>query len=138
MRSRALRGLSAALLVAGGSLALAQADLDVRFEPPPELHVGDRARLVLVADVPADMPVSVTPQATGDALEVVRGRLLRTDAQQPDARPLVFEIPVAARAAGNGVVRARVRSFTCDEDGDCRATSAEASLTVRVERAVGE
>ncbi len=136
MRSRPVRRLKALAFAAIAAFAgIAAADTIVaRFEAPPLLQVGDRARLVLVADVPPGMPVLVTPESDGATVEVVRGRLLRSDAVDPEASPLRFEVPVAARAAGHGVVRARVRSFECDAEDRCESAEGTASLTVRVER----
>ncbi|MCB9600560.1 MAG: hypothetical protein H6721_16695 [Sandaracinus sp.] len=127
MRTEALVVLGLAAL---GAPVLAQ--LAPRFEEPSPLHVGDRARLVLVVDVAPDVPVLVTPTHEGRAVEVVRGRLARADALEPDARPLRFPVPIVARERGAGVVRARVTSFVCEGD-DCRPTEGEARVALRVE-----
>lgn len=132
-RSRAV--LLGAVLVGVATVALdstALARLGLSFETPSRLAVGDRARVVLVVDVPEDMPVLVTPTHEGSAVEVVRGRLARVDALEPEARPLRFPIPIVARERGAGAVRATVSTFECAGD-DCVALEEEARITLRVE-----
>ena len=114
------------------SLALAQA-LRVEVNAPESLHAGDRTFVELRVWADAQMPVMVTPRAEGDAVEVVRGRLLRPDAVDPEASPLVFRIPIAAREPGPARVRVDVQSFTCEGD-DCRRVQGEAQADVRVVR----
>jgi len=75
----------------------------------------------------------VTPRAEGDAVEVVRGRLLRPDAVDPAASPLVFRIPIAAREPGPARVRVEVHSFVCEGD-ECQPVEGEAQVDLRVSR----
>ena len=160
MRGRALRGLIGALgllagAVGGGALeravggeaatsrgvaAAQEAPAQdaptqevARLEAPERIEVGDRARVTLRVDVAPDVPVLVTPRSEGAALEVVRGRLLRADAADAEARPLRFEVPVVARTAGGAVLRVHVASFVCEGER-CEPLEAEATLQVRVER----
>ncbi len=83
--------------------------------------------------MPSGLPVIVTPTEEGTAVEVVRGRLVRADAEDPDAETLRFRIPLVARESGTGVVRVHVNTFECDERDECRALEGESALTLRVE-----
>ncbi len=75
-------------------------------------------------------PLLVTPSSEGTALEVVRGRLLRAEAQDPRAEVLEFQVPVVARGPGTAVVRVRAAGYACE--ARCRPVHAEASLIVHV------
>ncbi|MCU0677763.1 MAG: hypothetical protein MUE69_33920 [Myxococcota bacterium] len=134
VRARRARRLFAvgAFVALFGVVPTALAELALVFEPPERVVVGDRARLVLVVDVATDVPVLVTPTHEGSAIEVVRGRLARADAVEPNARPLRFPIPIVARERGTGVVRATVTSFVCEGEV-CDAVEEEARVAIRVE-----
>lgn len=121
-------------VVLGTTLGSAEADdpLEITLEPPERLVEGSRSSIVAVVHVAPDVPVLITPNEEGTALFVVRGRLFRADAEDPEASPLRFQIPIVARQPGTAVVRVRVSSFECDGD-DCRAVQGEASVTLRVE-----
>ncbi|MEM1415788.1 MAG: hypothetical protein AAGH15_12850 [Myxococcota bacterium] len=129
----------AALLVAAPTGAQPGALVSARFEPPAPLRVGDRRMVVLeVRGVGADLPVLVTADEEGTAIEVVRGRLTRLDAEDPAAPALRFPVPLVARAAGTSVLRAELRTFVCDgpEPGArCDEVVREAALTLTVARA---
>jgi hypothetical protein len=110
----------------------------------PERPLVEGAREELRAIVtfasPNSRPLLVTPASEGDAIEVVRGRLLRTDAEDEASDPLVFRIPIVARAVGTATVRVRVRGYvctTCPEGASdcrrrCRSVIASAEVTLRV------
>jgi hypothetical protein len=72
----------------------------------------------------------LTPRSEGTAVEVVRGRLMRADARQPDAEELEFRIPIVAREAGTAILRVRASGYLCE--ARCRAVDAQASLIVSV------
>ena len=109
-----------------------RATLELR--PPPSLALGDRAELTVVVHVPPNTrePLLLTPTSVGDAVMVVRGRLLRSDAVDPEADPLTFRVPLVAAAPGTAVIRAKVQSFECQER--CRSVELEREVVVRVER----
>jgi hypothetical protein len=139
MRGRALRGLialAAAAAAAAVILARAQAPggVEVTLEAPHALVAGDRAEVVAVVRIePAnDLPLLVTPRSEGAAVEVVRGRLLRADAEDPTAVPLRFRLPIVARGAGTSVFRVRVSGWACDRR--CAQVTGDASAVLRVER----
>ncbi|MBO6936992.1 MAG: hypothetical protein JJ863_18620 [Deltaproteobacteria bacterium] len=122
----------AALVLMVATVGYAQA-LRVELDAPASLRAGDRTTVELRVWAEDERPVMVTPRAEGDAVEVVRGRLLRPDAVDPGATPLVFRIPIAAREPGPARVRVEVHSFTCEGD-ECRPVEGEAQLDLRVSR----
>lgn len=111
----------------------------VRLEPPPQLMVGARAEVIARVQLGdrAGRPMLLTPSAEGTAVEVVRGRLTRADADVAegapgeDARELLFRIPIVARMVGTAVVRVRVDGFSC-RDGLCHALPIEESIAIEV------
>jgi hypothetical protein len=112
--------------------------LEVVLEPAPHLVVGDHAEVVARVRLGggAGRPLLVTPSVEGGAVEVVRGRLMHGDAEDPAARELRFRIPIVARTVGMAVLRVRVDGFSC-RDGRCSALSVEASVALEV-RAVAD
>lgn len=65
----------------------------------------------------------------GEALQVVRGRFRRADAE-PDAGRLRFSVPIVVRAQGTAIVRATLRTYRCTPD--CREVQASAQRTVTI------
>jgi hypothetical protein len=146
--SNVVSAILTAALVAGavffGALGSRGADAQTTFEltlvPPETLAIGDRADLIATVRVPAgdrsrSSPLLLTPVSEGSAVEVVRGRLLRADADRdPDAERLRFRIPLVARTAGTAVLRVHARSFVCPRspNADCHAVTTERSAVVRV------
>jgi hypothetical protein len=143
-----------ALLVALCAVAKADAPagVELRLSAPADLSAGDRAAITaeLWIGGAGDGPVLLTPTAEGTAVEVVRGRLTRRDAEAIEAqdgrRGLRFAIPIAAHTPGTTVLRVHVQTFVCPERGSrrpeaategCRSVEAVQSLTVRVLRARG-
>lgn len=138
VRARVLAALLWALSWAGQAesqpapVAIARPSL--RLSPPRELHVGEHARLELELLLPAEAagPLLITPFREGQALEVVKGRLLRSDARDPHERPLHFELPVLARAAGVARVVVRLLAYVCESEQRCHAVEAETRADVVV------
>jgi hypothetical protein len=93
---------------------------------PAELHAGQHALLTIEVELPAHAgkPLLLTPFHEGEAIEVVRGRLLRSDARDPLANPLRFELPMLAHAAGAAVVGVKLLVYLCE--AQCRAVEIEA------------
>lgn len=87
----------------------------LRVEAPTELRVGARITVPVILDWPVapDLPVVVSAHAEGRALEVVKGRLLRADASDPNARPLRFDLPLAATAPGTAVLNVSALVYRC-------------------------
>lgn len=134
LRHAALAVSVVALGVTGAGRTRAEPTVEVELVQPERLVAGTTASVnCLVSLLPEGAsPLLVTPRAEGDAVEVVRGRLVRSDADDPRAVPLRFRIPIVARSAGVAVLRVRVDGFAC-ERGRCRAVAGQASLTLRVE-----
>lgn len=107
--------------------------VQVSIEPPARVVLGDRAEIdaIVVVSAGAGRPLLVTPTSEGPAIELVRGRLTRADADDPDLRALRFGIPFVARTVGTSVVRVRVDAFACGGER-CRAIQVEASLPIEV------
>jgi hypothetical protein len=129
MRTR-LALLVVSLLAAGFT---GEAEVGLSIAVPEALRVGDHRALVLTLSLPPDVatPLLVTPRGEGEALEIVRGRLLRADARDPQGTPLVFDLPVVARQPGTAVVRVRAAAYRCREK-QCRELEVEAVKTVLV------
>ena len=102
----------------------------------PALEVGKRATLEVRLFFPGEesRPLLLTASAEGVAVDVVRGRMMRGDAEDPAGSPLVFRVPLVARAAGTSVLRVRVDGYVCRPG--CQAAAANATLSVEV-RATG-
>ena len=102
------------------------------LEVPRELHVGEHAHVDLVVELPAEAaePLLVTPFREGEALDVVKGRLLRSDARDPSATPLRFELPVLAAAPGTALIGVKLLAYVCAPR--CRAVEVEARASVLV------
>jgi hypothetical protein len=120
---------------AGAAGAVAQAPQlpALALTLPPDLRVGQHARVVLSVRLPAgaERPLLVTPFHEGAALEIVKGRLLRSDASDPAANPLHFQLPVLALAPGAAVIGARVLAYVCGAV-QCRSVEVEARANVIV------
>jgi hypothetical protein len=129
-----VRAIAALVLVLSWPALAQDAPLRATFEAPPaSLAVGAHATLVLVvtSDVSARQPFLVTPSSDGPAVEVVHGRLFRTDAEDPTAEPLRFRIPIVAAGPGDAVVRARIDGYACEGDV-CEPVQAEAEVALRI------
>ena len=128
--------LALSLLCSGAALgARAQgAELPtLALELPADLRVGQHARVLLAVYLPpaAERPLLVTPFHEGAALEIVKGRLLRSDARDPAANPLRFELPVLALAPGAAVIGARLLAYLCAGE-QCGAVEVEARANLVV------
>ena len=127
------RALAIAMVLALVSSGRAQAPaLNVRIETPREMHPGDHAEIVVFvhAEDAARGPLLVTPSVDGAAVEVVRGRLFRFDADDPSSDPLRFRIPVLARSVGTAVLSVRAVGHACEGP---RCTPVDAESTARID-----
>ena len=104
----------------------------VEIEGPESLPRSAHAvvPVVVALDVPTDAPLLLTPSVEGSAVEVVRGRLLRSDAKAIDALHLRFDVPVVARSEGTAIFRVEVATYLCEPG--CRPISASGSRVLRV------
>ncbi len=119
--------------VAGQSSEAARAPaVGIVLHPPKDLRAGDRRQLLVDVTVRPRQghPLLFTPSSEGTAIEIVRGRLLRSDADDPEAAVLRFRVPMIAHHAGTSIVRVHVLGYVCKST--CRSVEAEGSLVVRV------
>jgi len=102
------------------------------LEVPRELRVGEHAHVELTLELPPEAAESLllTAYREGKSLEVVKGRLLRSDARDPAARPLRFALPVLATAPGTALVGVRLLAYVCAPA--CRAVEAETRYAMSV------
>jgi hypothetical protein len=132
--------LGAVLLCASLLLVAALADAGADSATPPrlmlqvprELHVGEPAHVELTVELPPEAaePLLLTPYREGKSLEVVKGRLLRSDARDPAANPLRFALPVLATAPGTALIGVRLLAYLCAPR--CRAVEVETRANVMV------
>lgn len=120
--------LALAAAIATASPPLPQLVLEV----PRELRVGEHAHVELTVVLPPEAaePLLLTPYREGKSLEVVKGRLLRSDARDPAARPLRFALPVLAIAPGTALIGVRLLAYVCAPR--CRAVESETRANVVV------
>lgn len=111
----------------------------LRVQTPGALQVGEVRTLSIALTLPAvaAQPVLLTPTVEGEALEVVRGRLMQGDAEvretsrEQTEETLWFELPVVARLPGTSILRLQARLFVCPQD-DCQPVSVETELHLTV------
>jgi hypothetical protein len=124
--------LSAYALSAGAQNAPLTA-LQIALQPLQQLVRNAHAPIAVLVQLPnasKELPLLLTPRIEGDAVELVRGRLMRSDAKQADATHLRFEIPVVARSEGTAILRVSVSTYLCDES--CRRIEATTSAVLEV------
>jgi hypothetical protein len=86
--------------------------------------------LVSLSEASASYPLTLTPRIEGAAIELVRGRLLRSDAKPVDAAHLRFEVPVVARSQGTAILRVELMTYACDPD--CHRVTADDNRALHV------
>jgi len=74
----------------------------------------------------------LTPSVEGEALRVVRGRLLRADARRDADGALHFAIPVLARSAGTAVLHVQLLAYRCRPGGGGEAVRLSQTRTLQV------
>src|SRR5262245_38976814 len=133
-RTRRVLQLGAALLTAAvcDSPALAD-DLQLTLQPEQHLPRNAHTSIAVTVELPSgrdNLPLLLTPRIEGAAVELVRGRLLRSDAKPIDATHLRFEIPVVARSEGTAILRVHLATYLCEES--CRRIEMTASAVLEV------
>jgi hypothetical protein len=105
----------------------------LRIEASKALVVGTAAAIdVLVrTEEGQEQPLLLTPTAEGEAVRVVRGRLLRADATRTSEGELRFAVPIVARRAGTSVLRVELLTYHCNKAG-CTAVRVSASQVLQV------
>lgn len=135
MRDHPVRILTALLLFTPfGARAQTAAAEPVRIELAAEqsLRAGEHAviEVQVAISAGADAPLLLTPSVEGDAVEVVRGRLSRSDAKPLPPDKLRFEVPVRARSEGTAILRVDVTTYVCERT--CRRVALRASQVLHV------
>ena len=133
VRSHPIFALVLVLVVAAGAVAQEMpAEVGLSIQTPGPLVPGARESVQVTVRVRPDasMPILLTAATDGDAVEAVRGRLLRPDALDPEAEELRFQVPIAARGEGTSVLRIEVLSYACNPS--CRALRVSASAVLQV------
>jgi hypothetical protein len=133
--ARGCHWLLALWLCAWALAANAQAapELQITLQPQQHLLLGAHAPIVVLVQLPnasKALPLLLTPRIEGAAVELVRGRLMRSDAKQTDPTHLRFELPVVARSEGTAILRVSVSSYLCEES--CRRIEATTSAVLDV------
>jgi hypothetical protein len=130
---------AASLVAAACALALAHAAADggqvsVHNRGDDSLPLSAHTSIPVVVELAppsaAGHPLLLTPHIEGNAIELVRGRLLRADAKPDDATHLRFELPVVARSEGTAILRVDLITYSCDPV--CRRVSASESRVLHV------
>jgi hypothetical protein len=100
---------------------------------PPRLVVGAVAAVELTVRTPGTdrQPLLLTPSVEGEAVRMVRGRLLRDDAVRADGSTLVFALPLSARRPGAALLRVSLLTYGCDPTA-CQEVRADASRMLQV------
>lgn len=128
---RCALGLVALVLPLGALAQPSSSPIELTLEAPASLTVGDRTEVRAFVAGAAEHPLLLTPRVEGTAVAVVRGRLLRADARDPEADRLELRIPIVAERTGTSVLRVEVQGYACDGE-DCRAVRTEGSLVLTV------
>lgn len=134
-------GIVLSLALSGASVAQ-DAPISISLSiASPALRVNETGEVIAVVstDASASGALLITPTSDGPAIEVVRGRLLRADAEDPRSSPLRFHVPFVALNPGDALVRVRVDGWSCrsPEDGGqerCHAVRAESAIPLTVRR----
>jgi hypothetical protein len=134
MRGDSVRVVSCALLLAAANLAFARELVQIELAPERTVRAGSHTAVEVIVQLPAgnDSPLLLTPSVEGEAVEVVRGRLMRPDAKaiNGDQSRLRFEVPVLAKSEGTAILRVDVMTYVCERV--CRRVVLRASEVLRV------
>lgn len=133
MRTDGALTLACLVLLLAPAAAQDREVVRVTLSSPSHLVADGAAEVVAEVVVPpGGRPILVTPTSEGTAVEVVRGRLLRTDADEIRPNVLLFRIPIRARGPGTAVLRVRVLAYDCAVR--CRAVEGDAVVVLHVDR----
>ena len=133
-RAALLVAVAAAALAAmpAGAGRAAAPGFALRIAAPERLAPGAPATIDVFVRLPPgpEQPLLLTPSSEGEALRVVRGRLLRTDARRTPDGELHFQVPVETRGEGTAVLRVHLLTYRCA--GRCEAVQLDQSLALQV------
>jgi hypothetical protein len=104
----------------------------MQLAPEQELRAGSHASVSVDVELPPgnDSPLLLTPSVEGSSVEVVRGRLSRSDGKARSEHVLRFEIPVLARTEGTAILRVELMTYVCART--CQRLLLNASQIIRV------
>jgi hypothetical protein len=108
-------------------------ELQISLRPEQHLRRDAHTAIEVIVQLPegsADLPLLLTPRIEGAAVELVRGRLLRSDAKLVERGRLRFEVPVVARSEGTAILRVSVTTYVCEDS--CRRVEATTSAVLEV------
>jgi hypothetical protein len=116
----------------GGAGAREEEPAILRVAAPDGLTPGMRATVDVFVRPPVgpEQPLLLTPSSEGEAVHVVRGRLLRVDARRTAQGELHFQVPIEARSAGTAVLRFALLAYRCEQR--CTAVRLSETITVQV------
>lgn len=132
VRSCVVLFLAISLGVCARVIAAAPA-LQISLRPEQHLSRNAHTAIEVIVQLPegsADHPLLLTPRIEGAAVELVRGRLLRSDAKLVERGQLRFEVPVVARSEGTAILRVSVMTYVCRET--CQRVEAATSAVLAV------
>ncbi|HEX7481005.1 MAG TPA: hypothetical protein VF331_24595 [Polyangiales bacterium] len=112
----------------------APAGVQIHVAAPETIPDGTHTAVTVTVDFaqPNDQPLLLTPTSQGSALEVVRGRLSRSDARRISETQLRFELPVVAHGEGTAIVHVELAAYVCKTR--CERVVASADQVVRIAR----
>lgn len=124
-----------AMVALGSSAHVIAAAPELQILLRPEQHLARDAHtsIEVIVQLPsrsADLPLLLTPRIEGAAVELVRGRLLRSDAKLLEGGRLRFAVPVVARSEGTAIFRVNVMTYVCTEA--CQRLQATTSAVLEV------
>jgi hypothetical protein len=108
-------------------------ELQISLQPEQHLPRDAHTAIEVIVQLPAgsaDLPLLLTPRIEGAAVELVRGRLLRSDAKLVERGRLRFEVPVVARSEGTAILRVSVVTYVCTQS--CQRVEATTSAVLEV------
>jgi hypothetical protein len=133
-RLRVWLGCAAAAMSGGAVAHAGHSGLALSIADTAALHPEVHASIAVVASLPEaceGQPLLLTPHVEGEAIELVRGRLLRADAKLEAPGRLRFSVPVVARRAGTAIFRIVLMTYACAPT--CEQVTAQAEQILRVQ-----
>jgi hypothetical protein len=122
--------LGASPLAAAGS----PQPLSITLRPQQHLQREAHTAIEVIVQLPqgsSELPLLLTPRIEGAAVELVRGRLMRSDAKLVEDGRLRFEVPVVARTEGTAIFRVNVMTYVCSASCQKVEVTGSAVLEVR-------
>jgi hypothetical protein len=125
--------LAGLVLGASPRAAAGPPELQITLQPQQHLQRDAHTAIEVIVQLPegsAELPLLLTPRIEGAAVELVRGRLMRSDAKQVERGRLRFEVPVVARTEGTAILRVSAMTYVCTQS--CQRVEATTSAVLEV------